>query len=89
MTYCYACDNCGYIERNVTLAKRNDQVCDCGRPLKRDMGAEMVSKETRIPLAFKHTAREFDPKHLEGTAPFSKERLKYAEETYGKGGRWV
>lgn len=35
MTYSYRCAKCGPVTRNVAIVERNDQICECGRALRR------------------------------------------------------
>ena len=53
MTYEYTCPKCGPTTRTVPIAQRNDQVCDCGKPLMREFPPKGLIME--IPTCFRET----------------------------------
>lgn len=89
MTYFYVCPDCGPSERQSPIADRDNQVCECGQPLKRDLAAQFKSSQTRIvPWWNEHLTTDVIPKEVKGSGFASKEFRKYASETRGKE-RWL
>jgi hypothetical protein len=73
--YEYTCEKCGEVTRNCPLAERNNQVCDCGRPLERIFPPRGLS--IKVPESFRLNwsdilpTDEAEAKTWENTSPKS------------------